>query len=294
MKGKDAISRASLDSQRALPSAEKAKDKPVKTGVPEKQEAVMTGARRIQVNNMWFKAAGLGKMTIFFVFCILCAVRHWPLVLPASVGRGSTATPFQGLGQLADRLHLLDADERHLPCYRLLDSSRKLCGVSGNKLHAAQLRGVLSAPISFFNKWSAGQITNRFSQDLIQRRLHLQQCVPEHGGYRVGLLGALITMIIPAPNLLFSQLDCLPFRGGCRGSTSRPSRQLRRLEMAAKSPPLLALSETSSPVRSGDGARSSNARLLCWNSTHSRLTSRRRRTTICSWCVACCRHGSWR
>ncbi len=71
MKGKDAISRASVDSQRAMPVLKESADKAIKTGAAEKQEGVMTGSVGFGVYAGWFKAAGLVWVALFSAAGIL-------------------------------------------------------------------------------------------------------------------------------------------------------------------------------------------------------------------------------
>ncbi|CBQ71978.1 related to ABC transporter [Sporisorium reilianum SRZ2] len=248
MKGKDAISRASLDSQRAMPPQEQAKDQAVKTGAPEKQEAVMTGAVGWKVYTTWFVAAGLGKVTCFAILALL--------------GAGSQIAPSYYLQAWAE------AQQRH----RFQDWGTWLAGYAiliplnpvtlaigfwifqvncvesaGNRLHAGQLKGVFSAPLSFFGKWSSGQILNRFSQDLFNVDQTLTQALTNAGYIVLSLLGAMITMVIPAPYLAFLAVGLVALSIAMQRLYIPSSRQLRRLEMAAKSPLYSLFSETSSP-----------------------------------------------
>ncbi|TKY87161.1 hypothetical protein EX895_003838 [Sporisorium graminicola] len=248
IKGKDAISRASLDSQRAMPSQEQAKDHAIKTGAPEKQEAVMTGSVGWKVYASWFVAAGLGKVTVFGLL--------------AAVGAAAQVAPSYYLQAWAE------AQQRH----RFQDWGSWLGGYAaiipvnpvvlaigfwifqvncvesaGNRLHAAQLKGVFSAPLSFFSKWTSGQILNRFSQDVFNVDQTLTNALTNAGYITLSLLGSIITMVIPAPYLAVLAVGLIAASVAMQRLYMPSSRQLRRLEMAAKSPLYSLFSETSSP-----------------------------------------------
>uniref|UniRef100_V5EWI6 Multidrug resistance-associated protein n=1 Tax=Kalmanozyma brasiliensis (strain GHG001) TaxID=1365824 RepID=V5EWI6_KALBG len=249
MKGKDAISRASLDSQRAMPSKDQAKDKAVKTGAPEKQEAVMTGTVGFKVYYMWFKAAGLGKVAVSFTFFLLCAgAALAPSYYLQAWAEAQQRHRFRDWGSwLAGLCGLMPLNAIFLTIGFWIVSVN--CAISaGNRLHSAQLRGVLSAPIAFFHKWSAGQITNRFSQDLFNLDQNFINSLTNTVGIVFALLGALIAMIIPAPYLAALAVGLIAIAWGMQRLYIPSSRQLRRLEMAAKSPLYSLFSETSSPA----------------------------------------------
>lgn len=248
MKGKDAISRASLDYQRATPLTDQTRDKPVKNAVPEKTETVMTGAVGWRVYANWFKAAGLGKVSIFVVLCV--------------AGSGASLAPSYYLQAWAE------AQQRHrfrdwggwLAGYACLIPLNPIflavgfwmfqtsCAESaGNRLHAAQLKGVLSAPLSFFSKWIPGQIINRFSQDLFNIDQTFTQALVNAAYITFSVVGALVTMVIPAPYLSVLAVGLIALSWALQRLYIPSSRQLRRLEMSCKSPLYSLFSETSSP-----------------------------------------------
>ncbi|KAJ9478154.1 putative Metal resistance protein YCF1 (putative) [Pseudozyma hubeiensis] len=248
MKGKDAISRASIDSQRAMPSADQAKDKPIKSGVPEKQEAVMTGSVGWEVYANWFKAAGLGKVSFFFVLCVLGAGAVLaPSYYLQAWAEAQQRHRFQDWGAwLAGYVCLMPLNPLFLAVGFWIFQTT--CAESaGNRLHAAELRGVLSAPLSFFSKWSSGQIINRFSQDLFNVDQTFTQALTNAAYISFSVLGVLVTMVIPAPYLAVLAVGLIVLSWGMQRLYIPSSRQLRRLEMGAKSPLYSLFSETSSP-----------------------------------------------
>lgn len=248
MKGKDAISRASLDSSRVKPAEPAAKDKAIKTGAAEKQETVMTGSVGWRVYATWFRAAGRWKVYLFFACAVFANV--------SSVG-GSYYLQAWTKAQQKHRLQAWGAWLGGYACLILFNPLFLAIGFwivnvncaesAGNRLHAAELRGVLSAPISFFSKWSSGQITNRFSQDLFNVDQVFTNAITNSVFVALSFLAALVTMIVPAPYLAVLGVVLIAASWAMQRLYIPSSRQLRRLEMAAKSPLYSLFSETSSP-----------------------------------------------
>lgn len=248
MKGKDTISCLSLDSSRVMPAEPTAADKAIKSGQAEKQEAVMTGSVGWKVYNTWVTAAGRWKVFLF----VSCAV----------LGNVSTVggSYFLQAWTQAQQKHRFQDWGAWLGGYTSLLIFNPLflaigfwvinitCAeTAGIKLHAAELRGVLSAPISFFSKWSGGQITNRFSQDLFNVDQTFTNAITNTVFVAFSFLAALITMIVPAPYLAVLGVVLIGTSWAMQRLYIPSSRQLRRLEMAAKSPLYSLVSETSSP-----------------------------------------------
>ncbi|SPO21955.1 related to ABC transporter [Ustilago trichophora] len=249
MKGKDAISRASLDSQRAMPAPEQPNDTSVKTGAVEKQEAVLTGSVGWRVYSTWFKAAGLKKIYFFFSLCVLGAMavlapsyylQAWSQAQQEHRFKdwGAWMAGYMVLEPMAPLFLFIGFWILHVNCSQS----------AGNKLHDSELKGVLSAPISFFSKWSSGQITNRFSQDLFQLDQVYPNALTNTAYITFSTVAALITMCIPAPYLSVLGVALIAISWAIQRLYIPSSRQLRRLEMAAKSPLYSLFSETSSPA----------------------------------------------
>ncbi|CDS82194.1 related to ABC transporter [Sporisorium scitamineum] len=248
MKGKDAISRGSLDSQRVMPPQDQAKDQAIKTGAPEKQEAVMTGAVGWKVYATWFVAAGLGKVTWFGILVLVGAVSQIaPSYYLQAWAEAQQRHRFQDWGAwLAGYAVLIPLNPISLAVGFWIFQVN--CVESaGKRLHAAQLKGVFSAPLLFFSKWSSGQILNRFSQDLFNVDQTLTQALTNAGYIALSLIGTMITMVIPAPYLTVLAVGLIVVSVAMQRLYIPSSRQLRRLEMAAKSPLYSLFSETSSP-----------------------------------------------
>lgn len=249
MKGKDSISRASVDSNRNMPAADQAQDNTVKSGATEKHEAVLTGSVGWRVYATWFKKAGLVHITLFFSCCLLgAACQTTPSYLLQAWAEAQQRHPFQDLGAWATgyvALSLLNpfflGVGFWLLCLKCSDSASR-------KLHAEELKGILLAPISIFNKWSSGQITNRFSQDLYHVDRSFVFALSNASYFFLAFLAALVTMIVAAPYLVIVGVVLIALSWCIQRLYLPSSRQLRRLEMAAKSPLYTLFSETSSPA----------------------------------------------
>ncbi|KAK0528278.1 hypothetical protein OC834_000770 [Tilletia horrida] len=117
---------------------------------------------------------------------------------------------------------------------------------AGVKLHAGLVNGILSAPLSFFNDLSTGSILNRFSQDLFIADDIWIIFFSNFIGNVFGLLGAVILMVIAAPYLLIIVAVLFAIIYTLRRFYIRSSTQLRRLEMASKSPLYTLFGDTTS------------------------------------------------
>ncbi|CAD6932853.1 unnamed protein product [Tilletia laevis] len=107
---------------------------------------------------------------------------------------------------------------------------------AGRKLHRRLLQGVLSAPLSFFESRSSGQILNRFSQDLMAADSQWMMFLASFIICLLIVTGAMILMVVSAPFLLIVVAVVAVAVYLIRCYYVPNSRQLRRLEMSSKSP----------------------------------------------------------
>lgn len=248
MKGKDSICRASLNSQAIARPADQAKDESVKTGEVEEQEAVSSGSVSWSMYASWFSASSVFHTTIFFVSCVLTAGAFVApsYFLQAWAGM-QQKHPFREWGAWTGGYVVVAL----LPAMFLgvgFWTIGVTCAESaGNKLHAAELKSVLSAPLSFFSQWSSGQVTNRFSQGLFHIDQTFIGALSNLSFGAAAFAGFLVSMIIPAPYLAIFAADLIGLSWAFQHLYIPTSRQLRRLEMASKSPLYSLFSETSSP-----------------------------------------------
>lgn len=248
MKGKNSISRASLDSDRAIPLRDSANEKAVKSGAVERQEDVLTGSVGWKVYATWFNAAGYWNTGVFLASGVL-----------STAGAIGNTYFLQAWAEAQQRNRFKDWGG-WLAGYAVLVPGNGLflalgfwalavwaAESAGNRLHARELKGVLLAPISFFSKWSSGQVTNRFSQDLFNVDQTFSNALMNTVYVTMSFFGALIAMIVPVPYLAFLGAGLIAMSWVVQRLYIPSSRQLRRLEMAAKSPLYSLFSETSSP-----------------------------------------------
>lgn len=251
-KGKAAISRASLDSgapdlaklQAARPKAqyeEKADDK---------HEEVESGSVRWRATyGAWAKAIGTG---LFVSMLLLEAARAgsrmgWNFVVQIwarynqQVWQGDTAKYLSGFTFLIWFVILSTPVENVLTVYGLVYKA-------GKRIHAAELHGVLYATMRFFDETAPGRIINRFGQDIYVIDYDIPIAFYNLIACSAELFGQLLALVIPAPYILIAIVVALVAYIMIQRLYAPPSTQLRRLEMATKSPIYTLFAETSSPT----------------------------------------------
>lgn len=107
---------------------------------------------------------------------------------------------------------------------------------ASSHIHHAELSAVLGAPIAYFHSTPLGRILNRFSQDLFFIDWDWPVQASNFISNLLTLMGSLILMVISVPYLLIILLLLVVLSWTFRRLYMPSSRQLRRLEMAAKSP----------------------------------------------------------
>lgn len=246
LKGKDAMSRHSLESQRVLaPEGESA----LQPGSNDDHEDILTGSVGLKTYETWLNAAGRGKVVVFLVFCALTTgtLLGTPYYLQAWAQAQQEHRFRDWVAWTVGYLLLPPAAAAFLAtgfwifCVNCAESA-------GNRLHDAQLKAVLSAPISFFTQCTTGQVTNRFSQDLFHIDQTFVFAIINTVGVLMMLLGSLVTMIVATPYLAVLVIVMFVASWAIQRLYVPSSRQLRRLEMATKSPLYSAFAETSVPA----------------------------------------------
>ncbi|KAJ3185200.1 hypothetical protein HDU85_001248 [Gaertneriomyces sp. JEL0708] len=111
-------------------------------------------------------------------------------------------------------------------------------------LHEGLAKGVLSAGMSFFDASSAGQIINRFSQDIFIVDFEFPLAMHDWAYETTRLLGSTICMIVAAPLLAVVVAVVAVVFFFVQRFYLATSRQLRRLDMASKSPLYSLLAES--------------------------------------------------
>ncbi|GAC94763.1 ABC multidrug transporter [Pseudozyma hubeiensis SY62] len=247
LKGKDAMSRHSLEeSQRVLAPEDKSALQP---GSDDDHEDILTGSVGLKTYEMWLNAAGRSKVFVFLILCALTTgtLLGTPYYLQAWAKAQQEHRFRHWVAWTAGYLLLPPAVAAFLAtgiwifCVNCAESA-------GNRLHDAQLKAVLSAPISFFTQWTTGQITNRFSQDIFHIDQTFVFAIINTVGVLMMLFGSLVTMIVATPYLVVLVIVLCVASWAIQRLYLPASRQLRRLEMATKSPLYSAFAETSVPA----------------------------------------------
>jgi ATP-binding cassette subfamily C (CFTR/MRP) protein 1 len=278
-KGKSTVARSSLEIERAsledVAAAAMSPDGKKTEATSEdkeddRHEEVETGTIKWSVYGQWLKAISYKFVAFSQISNVLyiSAIIGWNTYLQFW-SRAASSDPsyheetFKWMGGF---LALIFAASILLPvqiCTLFYGTLVK----SGTKLHLAELKGVFGAPLSFFEENASGRIINRFSQDLFvldweislaagnftSTGLNLFAQVSQSNGQQ-GLLSTdfstsspqLLTLIIPVPYLTAVIFIVFILYFFIQRLYAPVSRQLRRLEMATKSPIYTLFSETSS------------------------------------------------
>lgn len=115
----------------------------------------------------------------------------------------------------------------------------------GRKMHAREVKGVWNAGIEFFEANPPGVIINRFSQDIFVLDWELTMALTNFLFAIFELMFQFLLLIIPVPVLMAVLAIVAVAYIAIQKLYAPVSRQLRRLEMATKSPLYSQISETS-------------------------------------------------
>lgn len=107
---------------------------------------------------------------------------------------------------------------------------------SAKNLHKTAITTVVKAPLTFFTSTDTGTITNLFSQDTMLVDGELPLAFINTGASLVNLFGNFFVVAIASPYLLISYPFILALLYGFQMFYLRTSRQLRLLDLEAKSP----------------------------------------------------------
>ncbi|KAF4624072.1 hypothetical protein G7Y89_g14101 [Cudoniella acicularis] len=132
---------------------------------------------------------------------------------------------------------------------------------AGASLHGVLLATVMAAPISFFSTVDMGITTNRFSQDLLLVDGELPMALLETVSAGLVALAQLILIAIAAPYIAIAYPFLISLLYSVQSFYLRTSRQLRLLDLEAKSPLYTHFLETVNglaTIRSFGWARASN------------------------------------
>ncbi|KAJ5951885.1 uncharacterized protein N7479_010298 [Penicillium vulpinum] len=107
---------------------------------------------------------------------------------------------------------------------------------SGSRLHEKALRTVISAPLSFFSQTDTGTITNLFSQDMTFIDGELPQALINTSLQTWIAVGGAAVVATSSPYIVITYPFILSILYGVQRFYLRTSRQLRLLDLEAKSP----------------------------------------------------------
>lgn len=107
---------------------------------------------------------------------------------------------------------------------------------SGKNLHFRLLKTAIFAPLSFFHTTDSGSITNRFSQDILLIDTELPNALMNIAALVFMMIGQAIIIAVASPYLAISYPVLCAILYYIQKFYLRTSRQLRLLELDAKSP----------------------------------------------------------
>ncbi len=233
-KGKSAIARASIDGRPQHQHLEEAAPTPL--------EDMQTAGVLWSTYAFWVKACGV----MMFLLCHgVMLLQPTSDVAQTFILQAWTAQSFR-YDLFGGAIALSFVNMAALGATLGLFAYAAVCR-AGLSLHEAEIHGVMRSPLSFFDKHPAGQIISRFSQDLFFADTTLGWEWLSFFMCTVSLLIGIILMSVPAPYMLLVfagiAVPCLLIQR----LYIKSSRQLRRLEMAAKGPIYTLVGETSLP-----------------------------------------------
>jgi ABC-type multidrug transport system fused ATPase/permease subunit len=246
---REAISRASIDeSERASVAAKAFKIVESENRKDSKHEEVESGTVQWSVYSQWLQAGGVATCLLTFGigFAFVAASKTaWQVYLQYFARAHDTPTGHEKQWDwLGGFIGLILFAMAIFPVVDFRCSWLSLVRI-GRKLHAAEVRGVWNAPLSFFESRPPGVIVNRFSQDIFIMDWDLTIALLNLIGCIFELLGQMVLMVVPVPLLMVVLVIVCGAYFVIQRLYAPVSRQLRRLEMATKSPLYSQFSETS-------------------------------------------------
>lgn len=202
-----------------------------------KMDAVFEKRVGLSSYMFWVNAARPWRVALLAIFLAVVAlptlayqiyIQHW-------VDRRDALAPGT-YGRLMGGLLALWGIMFVLSIYSLWFSFVTTTIPAGWNIHQRLIRAVLAAPMSFFTSRSSGQVVSRFSQDIFMVDMEWIMNLLPFVLLAISLLGSCIVMIITAPYTAITFVAALTISIGIRWMYLPNSRQMRRLEMAARSP----------------------------------------------------------
>ncbi|PWN49672.1 hypothetical protein IE53DRAFT_388080 [Violaceomyces palustris] len=248
VKGKAAINGGSEDEEKAANEVDQSTLSNQSTQVKsDKEELVASGSVKLSSYMLWIKAIGIPIMFLSNFACILAIA--FPIASQYFLQYWASSSSEDSSNLLAAKAVGLTLLNIGMMVFLALDIGFLMIpGASraGQRLHDQELDGVLGSSICFFDKNPIGRITNRFSQDLFILDFEFPLAFLNLQGNSLSLLASMITMVIPAPFILIVWVNVFAAGFVIQRLYAPTSRQLRRIEMAKKSPLYSLFGETSS------------------------------------------------
>ncbi|TVY47392.1 ABC transporter [Lachnellula occidentalis] len=216
----------------------------------------------ISVYSYYFASIGTWSMVLYFVLAGSFAFFYnFPLVWLSwwsDAGPGKNGM-YLGVYSLLQILCLVSISLLAKHAYTSMATK------SGKNLHQNLLRTALSAPLIVFHQTEAGSMTNRFSQDILLIDTELPNSLMNLASFTLISFGQAIVIAVASPYLAISFPIIVGAIYMIQKFYLRTSRQLRSLELEAKSPLYTHFLETLRGLRT--------IRAFGWTITNKRLNS---------------------
>ncbi|MCO5566255.1 hypothetical protein L7F22_019931 [Adiantum nelumboides] len=247
---REAISRASIDErERANAEAKKAMKYLENTERKDaRHEEVEHGKIKWSVYKQWVLAGGIFACLFTLVFGLLFVTackNGWVVYLQYFARSQDTILGIkEKWAWLGGFIAIILLTMTALPIAEYF--SMLICFVRvGRKMHAREVKGVWNAGVKFFEANPPGVIINRFSQDIFVLDWELTMALTNFMFSIFELMFQFLLLIIPVPILIAVLAIVAVAYIAIQKLYAPVSRQLRRLEMATKSPLYSQISETS-------------------------------------------------
>lgn len=206
--------------------------------IEEEQEEVSTGRVRLSVLKRYFAAAGWWSSVLYpFILMVQTGFAQAQLLWLQAWAKHVTEATLRGsIGLRVGILALLvfcrfASYSSSLVIYLYYFSSR-----ASIKLHRDETLGLLQSGARYFLNINPGRMINRFTQDIYALDYQICAYIVNVYFFLIEAGFSLVLMVIPAPYLLGVVAAMAMLYYGIYRLYSPSSRQLRRLEMACKSP----------------------------------------------------------
>lgn len=206
--------------------------------IEEEQEEVMTGRVKLSVLKRYFAAAGwVTSLSYPLALTLQTGLANGQLLwLQAWAKRVTEATLRDSIGFYIGILVVMTVGRFSIYTASLWIYLHLFCPPISLKLHHDEITGLLRSGADYFLNMNPGRMINRFTQDIYALDFQICAFVVNVYFFIIEVGFSLVLMVLSAPYLIGVVVAMAVLYYGIYALYSPSSRQLRRLEMATKSP----------------------------------------------------------